>query len=287
MDAGTIATMKTRARGAEELYLELLKQCLTRRDLGDEFHMVEPNYSSLAGRLYAPIRRVLASRNLSIFQRVSAEQREIGELWPTAAETMLGRARLDNIQECVTTVLKERISGDLIETGVWRGGATILMRATLMAYRESGRVVWVADSFEGLPKPDPARFPQDLGDRHWAWAQLAVSLDEVRRNFARYDLLDEQVAFLPGWFKDTLPDAPIERLAVLRIDGDMYESTIDPLRHLYPRLSPGGFVIIDDYSNPKLVGCRQAVDDYRYEHGIADPITEVDWTAVFWRKSGS
>jgi hypothetical protein len=109
---------------------------------------------------------------------------------------------------------------------------------------------------------------------------LVVSLDEVQANFARYGLLDEQVRFLPGWFRDTLATAPIERLAVLRLDGDMYESTIVALRALYPRLSRGGFVIVDDYA---LDRCRQAVNDFRAEEGIEDRIVPIDGTGVYWR----
>jgi hypothetical protein len=104
----------------------------------------------------------------------------------------------------------------------------------------------------------------------------------VQDLFARYDLLDDQVRFLPGWFKDTLPRAPIERLALLRIDGDLYESTWDALSMLYPRLCVGGFVIVDDYYC--IPACRQAVDEYRQRAGITTPLEAVDWTGVFWQK---
>jgi len=272
-------------RRAAELYLELLKRSLTRSGFGDEFHVIEPARGSLAGRLYSPVRELLARRQLSIVQRVEADRRDAGNYWPASAETMLGRERLDNIQACVSAVIEEGVPGDLIETGVWRGGATILMRAILEAYQDSERNVWVADSFQGLPKPNPELYPADSGDTHWAWSQLAVSLDQVRANFERYELLDNRVHFLPGWFSETLPNAPIDQLAVLRIDGDMYESTIDPLRYLYPKLSERGFVIIDDYANPDLTGCKQAVDDYRAEQGITDDFVQIDWSAICWQKS--
>jgi O-methyltransferase len=145
------------------------------------------------------------------------------------------------------------------------------------------RTVWVADSFAGLPAPDAQRYAADAGDRHHEQSALAVSLEQVQENFRRYDLLDEQVRFLPGWFRDTLPAAPIDRLAVLRLDGDMYESTTDALTVLYPKLSDGGFCIIDDYG--AIPGCRAAVEDYRAAHGLTEPITEVDWTGVYWRKN--
>lgn len=123
-------------------------------------------------------------------------------------------------------------------------------------------------SFAGLPKPDPERFPADQGDQHWTQTRLAVSLEEVQDNFARYGLLDDRVRFLVGWFRDTLPAAPIERLAVLRMDGDMYESTWQALEYLYPKVSPGGFVIVDDFG--AIQACRAAVEDYRARHDIQD-----------------
>lgn len=112
------------------------------------------------------------------------------------------------------------------------------MRATLAAYGDQTRTVWLADSFEGVPPPDAAKYKADKGDRLHRYAALAVPEEEVRANFQRYDLLDGQVRFIPGWFKDTLHKAPIEQIAVLRLDGDLYESTIQALDALYPRLSP-------------------------------------------------
>ena len=100
-----------------------------------------------------------------------------------------------------------------------------------------------------------------MNDKHWTLSHtIAVSLDEVKANFSRYGMLDQPVHFLKGWFKDTLPTAPIERLAILRLDGDMYSSTFDALKHLYPKLSRGGFVIVDDYH---IDACRKAVTDFR------------------------
>jgi O-methyltransferase len=210
-----------------------------------------------------------------------AQERVFGRIWPIQADTMIGLPRLQNIQNCVETVLKENIPGDFIETGVWRGGATIFMRAILAAHGVTDRKVWLADSFAGLPKPDPAKYPQDKGDRHHVYDVLAISDDEVKENFKKYGLLDDQVVFLKGWFKDTLPTAPIDKLAVMRLDGDMYQSTIEALESLYPKLSPGGFCIIDDYA---LKGCKLAVDDFRRDRKITTPLQEIDWTGAFWRK---
>jgi macrocin-O-methyltransferase TylF-like protien len=102
-------------------------------------------------------------------------------------------------------------------------------------------------------------------------------------NFRRYGLLDEQVRFLKGWFRDTLPSAPIKTLALLRLDGDLYESTMDALSALYRKVVPGGFVIIDDYGD--FEPCRRAIHEFRDKSGIDDPIERIDDSGVYWRKS--
>jgi O-methyltransferase len=214
--------------------------------------------------------------------QVSEHDRETGTFWPESADTMVGMLRLNNVEECVRTILDEGIAGDFIECGVWRGGVCMLMRALLAERGVMDRMVYVADSFCGLPKPDAAKYPYDEGDTLHSFSQLAVSRGEVERRFRRYSLLDDQVSFLEGWFSETLPSAPMERLALLRLDGDMYGSTMDILNNLYDKLSPGGFCIVDDYALPT---CRQAVTDFRRDRQIKDPMLEIDWTGIYWRKS--
>jgi len=198
------------------------------------------------------------------------------------AHTMVGRKRLDNIQHCLAVINSENILGDIAETGVWRGGSTIFMKGCMEAWGMRDRVLWVADSFEGLPVPT---LPQDEG-HDFSIAKvpiLAVSLDDVQENFRRYDLLDERVKFIKGWFRDTLHVAPIQRLALLRLDGDLYESTRDSLRALYAKVAPGGFIIVDDFND--FEPCRRAVLEFREQHNIGDPMEQIDWSASFWRKS--
>jgi O-methyltransferase len=219
---------------------------------------------------------------VGIWKTYDEQKRVSGLDWPSVAHTMIGLKRLNNLQACVETVLKESVPGDLIETGVWRGGAAIFMRGILKAWSVTDRKVWVADSFEGLPPPDVEAFPQDAGDVHHTLDFLKVSLERVKENFANYSLLDDQVIFLKGWFKDTLPSARIENLAVLRLDGDMYESTISVLNNLYGKVSPGGFIIIDDFCIPN---CAEAVHDYRKKHAVKEPIIDIDGTGVYWRKN--
>jgi hypothetical protein len=206
------------------------------------------------------------------------------------AVSMLPLARFDNMQFCIADVVAANVQGDLIETGVWRGGATIFMRAILKALGITDRMVWVADSFEGLPEPDPHKFPVEAKTHHGAvmtkaYNHFAASLDEVQSNFTAYGVLDGQVRFLKGWFKDTLPGAPIGRLAIMRLDGDYYESTMDALTNLYDKLSIGGYAIIDDYGEDSWTYCRKAVDDFRRARGIEEPMIRVDSKCFFWQRS--
>jgi Macrocin-O-methyltransferase (TylF) len=213
--------------------------------------------------------------------RFNPEERASGRDWPLRAHTMIGSRRLHNLRELTERALQEGVPGDLIETGVWRGGACIMMRAVLAAYGATDRRVFVADSFEGLPKPDPASYPLDTDDIHHTYPTLAVSLEEVKRNFEQYGLLDDRVVFLKGWFRDTLSCAPIERLAILRLDGDMYESTTQALESLYDRLSPGGYCIVDDGNVPN---CKAAVIDFRRERAVQEPILDIDGWGFYWQK---
>jgi len=195
--------------------------------------------------------------------------------------TMIGRKRLENIDYCLDVILRDRITGDAIECGVWRGGAALYMRGFFAAHCVTDRVVWLADSFEGLPPPSCAP-DEGLDLSADKFPMLAIDQDTVKELFERYGLLDQQVRFIKGWFKDTLHSAPIKRLSLLRLDGDLYESTRDALNALYSKVEVGGFIIVDDYG--LLPMCQQAVSEFRERHGITEPIQEIDWSGVYWRK---
>ncbi len=273
--------------GQVEAYLHLLKRTLAFALWDDPLLPVESakyRSASWLKRSFVKILEMVSSLGgftLSIRPAASVADRDEGKVWRAYPDTMIGLRRLENIQSCVETVLAENIPGNLIETGAWRGGSCIFMRGILLAHGVTDRRVYVADSFEGLPPPDEEKYPSDKGDQHHTLDFLAVDLETVKNNFRRYGLLDDQVVFLKGWFKDTLPKAPIDALAVLRLDGDMYGSTMDALTALYSKLSPGGFCIVDDYA---LEGCRRAVDDFRKDHQITSPLQTIDWTGRFWRK---
>ncbi len=270
---------KARPETAVDLYLELLARNVTGLGRPPGSWPVHP--SSRPKRLLV---RMFARRGIQLVQPDEArpEALEDGRVRPANGETMIGMRRLENIRECMEDVLSRNVPGDFIETGVWRGGATIFMRGVLAAHGIDDRTVWAADSFEGVPPPDSDRYPKDAGHRWHLNPNLAVSEDEVRENFARYGLLDDQVRLVKGLFKDSLPALRDRRWALIRIDGDLYESTIDALSNLYPQLSVGGYALFDDYGD--IEASRAAVDDYRREHGITEPIHKVDWSGVYWQR---
>ncbi len=283
----TFAPPQTHNEAAAERYLDLLKKVLTRSIAPERYRRIPRSQlrrNRLAWLLWPMIDRLLDPFGLALCRaKFDPVRRANGRDWPAEAETMVGLARLDNVHTCIRSVLERGIPGDFAETGVWRGGVGIFMRAALDAYGDPGRCVWMADSFAGLPEPDP-RYEADRDSEFHEFADfLAVPLEQVRANFAKYGLLDDRVRFLPGWFRDTLPHAPIERLAILRLDGDMYSSTMDAITSLYPKLSPGGYVIVDDYHT--VPACRQAIDDYRERQGIDTVILPIDSDGVYWEKS--
>jgi len=270
----------------KENYIELLKWSLTdylRTDRVEHKPIGPSTFASYKKILYH-LNKLLKWKGYTICKTYlpDKEKRYFGHDWPLNAETMIGIQRLDNIEYCVGEILDQKIEGDFIEAGVWRGGAVIFMKALLKVNKDSDRKIWVADSFCGLPRPNEKRYAQDAGDLHYTHTELAVSKEIVENNFRKYKLLDDKVCFLEGWFKDTLPRAAMDKLALIRLDADMYESTMDGLKNLYPKLSKGGFLIVDDWG--AVDACKQAVIDYRMEYGILEEIIPIDWGGVYWKK---
>jgi O-methyltransferase len=279
MKPNNAPTAHSNATEVRDAYLDICERALT-------FSL----YEALDGRMRIP--RGLRVRIEPMLRRAGHDvvrllppdspSREDGRDWPLFAQTMIGRRRLASLRACVEQVLVDEVPGDLIEAGVWRGGASILMRAVLKAYGVRDRTVWLADSFAGLPRPQAGDHSADR-DIPWdKFSELAISEEAVRANFERYGLLDGQVRFVRGWFRDTMPGLAGREWSVIRLDGDTYASTTDALTALYPGLAPGGYLIVDDYG--ALVASRDAVHDFRDAHGIVEPIERVDWTGAYWRR---
>ena len=273
---------------AADRYLELLKQCV----------LEEPYLDNEVRLIY--LRRCLEGQEtfdravlLDIerhrpemyqdYLALRSDGRDVGD-WPDNIgfyHTMIGRQRLDNVHRCLDAIMADGIAGDLIECGVWRGGTVVFMRGYLAVHDLPDRNVWVADSFAGLPKPSATDEGLDISRD--VVPMLAIDRAKVEALFRCYNLLDERVRFLQGWFADTLPSAPFTQLALLRLDGDLYSSTRDALMACYDRVTPGGFLIVDDYG--AIPQCARAVDDFRAERHLTEPLRTIDWTGVYWRKN--
>jgi O-methyltransferase len=245
--------------GGTELYLDLMAKALTGMIYGD------PPIAVFGWKKFNPL------------------DRERGTDWPSQAYSMVGQKRMNNFRVLIERVIKERVSGDIIETGVWRGGACIMARAVLKAYGVTDRKVILADSFEGLPPPNGKTYPADKGATWHKMAPLAVSLEHVQENFKKFDFIDDQVVFLKGWFKDTMPLVKSKEIAVLRLDGDMYESTITVLDALFDKVTRGGWVIVDDYD--WVPACKQAVTDFLLRRKLSPEILPIDGVGVYFQKN--
>lgn len=255
----------------DELRLLYLRDCLAERDSFDYAVLHDIREARSEG-----LEDLKASRRIGQFPERKIDSSGF-------SHTMMGRHRLDSLHACLDDIAARDIPGDLIECGVWRGGGCIFMAGWLRAHGDNQRKLLVADSFEGLPPPTHQQ-DGNLDLTKEKCPQLAVSLETVRENFAVYGLLDDQQqVFLKGWFCDTLIEAPTRQIALLRLDGDLYESTMDTLTALYDRVSPGGIVIVDDYG--ALPMCRQALEDFFSVRDEQVPtLTQVDWTGVFFVK---
>lgn len=214
--------------------------------------------------------------------------------------SMLRRAKLMNLLSLATVVEQLGIKGDFVECGVWKGGSAGILCSVIKTHGNR-RSLWLFDSFEGLPQPTV----QDLDghkiktDNGFVISKGTGVLEPIGKCvapetavrellFGHLSLQEVDVHIVKGWFQETLPIAAIEKVALLHLDGDWYESTLCCLRELYPKVQSGGYVIIDDYEY--WSGCKAAVDKYRAEKGVTEPITRVNdkksKTAVYWRVGG-
>jgi hypothetical protein len=269
-------------------YLDLLKRCILNEIyLDDELRIVYLRSCLLGDDVFDPkVLHDIRGQRRQDYEDLS-KTRQIGKFFRKIKNSgfnhsMIGRMRMDSLHACLDLVRGEGIQGHLVECGVWRGGSCIFMAGYLRAHGMAGKNVYVVDSFDGLPKPS---LPQDatLDLSNEKYPELAVSLETVKENFSVYGLLENNIVFLKGWFKDSLPTAPLEQIALLRMDGDLYESTMDILVNLYDKVVPDGVVIVDDFN--AIPACRQAVLDFLAGRNIPVPEMHViDWTGVWFRK---
>jgi hypothetical protein len=199
--------------------------------------------------------------------------RKKGNDWPIAGHTMVGLMRLDNVQSLLEDVITNQIPGDFMELGVWRGGVCIFARAVMNALHARQRNVHVFDAFEKLPGYTTAV------------DYLAVSEDQVRHNFEKYNL-KEGVYFHKGLFKDTVPGFSKNftgQIAVLRVDGNFYDSYQDAMYYLYDKVPVGGYVIFDDVMSH--VAVMDFWKDFKREQNVPENLTPIDDHSAYFKKT--
>ena len=194
-----------------------------------------------------------------------------GRIARVRPRTMTAHAKLDALIEATRYVVRQRIPGEVVECGVWRGGSMQAVALTLLELDETTRELHLFDTFEGMPPPSDEDTRTEHGETVAAADLLAASpresrmwavadLDDVRAGMAETGYPAERICYHPGLVEETTPGEAPETIALLRLDTDWYESTRHELDHLYDRLSPGGVLIIDDYRD--WDGARKAVDEW-------------------------
>lgn len=206
-----------------------------------------------------------------------------GNDWTYLGDTMTGIVRLNNVRNLLRDVMHNNINGDYIETGVWRGGSSVFAKAVMSTELQGkNRKSYVCDSFRGLPSGDRNIHKGDQGWDHTPYLEVPDLI--VAENFLKLNLLDSKVIFVKGFFKDTMPILrdKIESLAIMRLDGDMYQSTVDVLYNLYNKLNVGGYVIIDDWFG---FPAKDACEDFFKVHKFSPKIVPVDTHAAYFKKT--
>jgi cephalosporin hydroxylase len=261
---------------ATSRYLDLLKSALLDEHyLDNEVRLwyladcISRNRAPDKAMLRDPVRQMKQKKlQLENSRRTGAlsEQSEWSALLPY---TEVGRTRLEALEKCLDRVRAKGVEGHLVDCGTGRGGAAIFMRGYLDAYELTDRDVWVADSFRASK------------DAAAGLLNLSADLNIVRDGFQSFDVLDERVHFLQGLYGETLPGAPIDQVALLRIGGGVGGSSRDVLDALYGKVVPGGLVVIDGYAEE---ACQRAVDEFRTVNGLEQAVERLDWTGICWQK---
>jgi len=210
--------------------------------------------------------------------------------------SMAGWRRISNVYDLCTEAVREGIRGAFVECGVYNGGCAAVM-AGVSDHLDADRTTWLFDSFEGLPQPTDADGDDakeyagltEAGGHLLAIDRCVGSLQKVEEVlFKRVGVAPESVRIVKGWFQDTLPatSQEIGPISVLRLDGDWYESTLVCLNQLFAQVSPGGFVVLDDYGY--WPGCRRATTEFLEKMGLDVELHWIDDSGVYFRKpSGS
>ncbi len=195
--------------------------------------------------------------------------------------TMTSAERVAAVCRAVKYLVSSGIAGDIVECGVWRGGSIMAAALTLLQMGDTGRDLWLFDTFEGMTEPTERDVSftgmsasTELKARNGIWCD--ATLDDVERNVGSTGYDPGHVHFVKGRVEETIPAQCPGAISLLRLDTDWYESTKHELAHLFPKLARGGVLIIDDYGHWR--GSRQATDEYFQEAGIQVLLNKVDYT---------
>ncbi len=207
-------------------------------------------------------------------------------LWESVRPyTMTSKERIFALKQSVDYIVKHDIGGDIVECGVWKGGSMMAVAMILRELGVSDRKLYLFDTFEGMPPPaaiDRACTGEAAADilaasnKHTSNVWAYSSLEDVRQTLRSTGYDEGQLFFVKGRVEETLPLNAPERIALLRLDTDWYESTYHELVHLYPRLSVGGVLLIDDYGHWE--GAKKAVDRYINENKVKVLLSRIDYT---------
>ncbi len=253
-----------------ELRIEHLTRCLERGVPADPNKLRDPQR-----QMRDELRHWIAARRAG---RLRDDDDSPASYFPY---TDMGRVRLDHLQQCVEVIQRESVQGDLVECGTGRGGGAIFLRGAIEAFDAIDRKVYVADEFRSTPIT--ATGGDGLGGGA-GFPDLGADLNTVRDGFDRFGLLDDRVRFLLGRLGETLADAPIEKIALLRVGQAPGHDLEDALESLYDKVTLGGFVVLDDYASDEA---KLVIDEFRGRRRIADPLERVDWVGAAWRKTGA
>ena len=195
--------------------------------------------------------------------------------------TMTSAERIAAVCDAARYISRSGIAGAVVECGVWRGGSMMAAARTLLEERDTARDLYLFDTFEGMTEPgaaDVSIFGAAAAEEYKLHPEgwCAASLDDVRESMQRVGYPSDRVHLVKGLVEETIPGGAPQQIALLRLDTDWYESTRHELEHLFPRITPGGVLIIDDYGHWQ--GARKAVDEYLQTRGIPLLLARTDYT---------
>ncbi len=202
--------------------------------------------------------------------------------------SMTSTERMYSLYESIEYLTKNNIPGDIVECGVWRGGSSMLAALALLTFKSTERRIYLYDTFEGMAEPTEKDVSVATNQPAWSyWKQRQhgennewcyASVDEVRKNLVSTGYPEDKLVFVKGKVEETIPNVIPDRIALLRLDTDWYDSTYHEFTHLYPRLSPLGVVIIDDYGS--WAGSREATDQYLSETNAQILLHRIDSSRI-------